>query len=159
MLETWQKMNTDPVCFGTRDSQYGAFRIPKSGRVKTIKLIYKSGGVTCSTAYDTTYWGCRHELYVDNGLLTVITNANKETVMPPAEDLMGYGESSCNKKDYYKLDGTTSSSPELVYPDLAIPLSVSRDQELQIWYTQDLIDCTESNNSGKTCVDVYALYA
>ena len=149
-------MNTDPVCFGTRDNQYGAFRIPNVGSLKTIKLIYKSGGVTCNKEANTTYWGCDYEQYGINGLLTVITTANKETVMPPVEDLKS--TTVCDK-DFWILDGTTRSSPELVFPDLSVPLSVSPNQELQIWYTQDLSDCSENNNSGKTCVDVYALYA
>ena len=159
MLETWQKMNTEPVCFGARDNQYGAFLIPKSGRLKAMKLIYKSGGVTCNPYFSTTFWGCRHEEYGNNALLTVITDANKKTVMPPVEFLKTSSERCGSKKDFYSLDGTTHSSPELVFPDLSIPLSVSRDQELQIWYTHDLIDCTEDNNSGETCVDVYGWYA
>ena len=156
MLDTWQKMNTEPVCFGTRDNQYGALRIPKSGRLKTIKLIYKSGGVQCNED-DATYWGCDYKDYGDNGLLTVITTANNETVMPPVEDLKS--STVCNR-DFWSLNGTTRTSPELVFPDLSVPLSVSRNQELKIWYTQDMYDCSEDNNSGsKTCVDAYAWYA
>ena len=38
-------MNTDPVCFGARDDRYGAFNITKTGRVKTMRLVHKSGSV------------------------------------------------------------------------------------------------------------------
>ena len=56
-------------------------------------------------------------------------------------------------------DGTSHTSPELVFRDLPNQLTVSRNQELQIWYGQDWIDCSEDNNSGTTYVDVYAWYA
>ena len=90
--------------------------------------------------------------------MTIITNANKESVLPPARDLKAL--SYCDKKKhFYSLSGTSHTSPELVFRDLPNQLSVSRNQELQIWYGQDWIDCSESNNSGETCVDVYAWYA
>ena len=38
------------------------------------------------------------------------------------------------------------------------PLSVSSNQEMQIWYGQDWKDTSEGNNSGKVCADVYAWY-
>ena len=90
--------------------------------------------------------------------MTIITNANKESVLPPAGDLKR--ESFCdNKKHFYNLDGISHTSPELVFRDLPNQLSVSRNQELQIWYGQDWIDCSESENNGTTCVDVYMWYA
>ena len=82
--------------------------------------------------------------------MTIITNASKESLLPPAGDLTSH---------FYSLNGTTHKSPKLVFSDLSNPLSVSRNQELQIWYGQDWIDNSEDINSGKTCVDVYAWYA
>ena len=90
--------------------------------------------------------------------MTIITNANKESVLPPAGDLKAH-RGCDNKKHFYRLDGTSHTSPELVFRDLPNQLSVSRNQELQIWYGQDWIDCSESGNNGTTCVDVYAWYA
>ncbi|KAL9956942.1 hypothetical protein ACROYT_G038507 [Oculina patagonica] len=157
-IENWQKINTEPVCFGARGNQYGAFNITKSGRLKTIKLIHKSGSIKCNPVDSASYWGCRYSgSYGNNGLLTIITNANKEAVLPPAGDLKAASQCD-NKKHFYSLDGTNHTSSELVFPDLSIPLSVSCNQELQIWYGQDWVDCSEDNNSGTTCVDVYAWY-
>ena len=34
----WQKFKNDPVCFGARDNQYGAFIVTKSGLVKAMKF-------------------------------------------------------------------------------------------------------------------------
>ena len=88
--------------------------------------------------------------------MTIITNAKKEVILPPAANLKPGSE---NKNHFYFLNGTTHKSPELVYNDLPIQVSVLRNQELQIWYTQDWIDWSEDNNNGTTCVDVYAWYA
>jgi len=63
------------------------------------------------------------------------------------------------KKHFYSLYGTTHTSPELIFPDPPNKLPVSRNQELQIWYGQDWRDRGEGDNSGGTCVDVYAWYA
>ncbi|XP_020605808.1 uncharacterized protein LOC110044588 [Orbicella faveolata] len=155
--ENWQKLNTEPVCFGAREGSYGAFNITKSGFLKTMKLVRKSGSIKCNPIDKASYWGCRYEpLYGKNGLLTIITNAKREAILPPAGDL----KAGCNdEKHFYSLNGTNHTSPELVFPDLPNKLPVSRNQELQIWYGQDWIDCSEDGNSNATCVDVYAWYA
>ncbi|KAL9958362.1 hypothetical protein ACROYT_G035368 [Oculina patagonica] len=155
--KNWQKINTEPVCFGALGNQYGAFNITKSGCLKRMKLIYKSGEVKCNPVDGASYWGCRHPTYDKNSLMTIITNANKEAVLPPVEDLKA--TSQCGVQHFYRLNETRHRSPELVYRGLTTQLNVSRNQELQIWYGQDLIDCSEADNSGKTCVDVYAIYA
>ena len=118
-----------------------------------------SGSIYCTKIHGASYWGCKNvnNDYGNNGLLTIITDVNKESVLPPAEDLKA--RSCDNNKHFYSLDETTHTSPELVFRDLSNPLSVSRNQELQIWYGQDWVDCSEDNNSGTTCVDVYAWYA
>ena len=88
--------------------------------------------------------------------MVIITNAKKEAILPSAEEMKS---NSCNKNHFYRLSGTTHTSPELVFRDLPKKVSVSRNQELQIWYGQDWIDCFEGWNNGKTCVDAYAWYA
>ena len=90
--------------------------------------------------------------------MTIITNDKKEAILPSAEKL-NRTDGGLTKKHFYTLIGTTHTSPELVFRDLPKKVSVSRSQELQIWYGQDWIDVLESGNSGKTCVDVYAWYA
>ena len=88
--------------------------------------------------------------------MTIITNAKKEAILPPAGDLKS---NYCPKKHFYSLNGTTHTSPELVFRNRPRKVSVSRNQELQIWYGQDWIDCSQDDNNGTTCVDVYAWYA
>ncbi len=165
ILDNWQKINTERVCFGARDDQYGAFNITKSGRLKAMKLIHKSGSIKCNPVDSASYWGCKNSAkYGNNGLLTIITNTNKEPVLPAAgdlsKDLRPVSDDVCHEiKHFYILEGTNHTSPELVFRDLSNQPTVSRNQELQIWYGQDWIDCSEGGNSGTTCVDVYAWYA
>ena len=84
--------------------------------------------------------------------MTLITDANKKVILPPGEDLKG------NTVHYYTLPGYHHNSTGLFFRNLVNPLSASSNQEMQIWYGQDWKDCFEKNNSGKTCVDVYAWY-
>ena len=89
--------------------------------------------------------------------MTIITDAKNEAILPPSGNLEVHG--GCFKNHFYSLNGTTHTSPELVFDDLTNKVSVSRNQELQIWHGQDWIGCTEQDNSGATCVDVYVWYA
>ena len=159
ILGSWQKVNTEPVCFGAKNNSYGAFTITKSGLLKTMKLVHKSGSVKCNTGKLESYWGCTYAPnYGNNGLMTIITNAKKEAILPSAGDLIANDDCK-KKKHFYILDGATHTSPELVYRDLPNEVLVSRSDKMQIWYGQDWIDCSEDNNNdATTCVDVYAWY-
>ena len=94
--------------------------------------------------------------------MTMITNARKEVLLPPTEDLEGFryngAPAGCQKPHFYSLGGIGIKSPQLVFRNLSNPLFLSRGQELQIWYGQDLVGCAENDNTGTTCVDVYAWY-
>ncbi len=116
-----------------------------------MKLVHKSGSLKCNIYTPASYWGCTNvHSFGNNALLTIITNTKGDAVLPSAGDL---------KANYfYHLNGITHTSPELVFSDQPNKVLVSRSQELQIWYGQDLIDHSEENNSGTTCVDVYAWY-
>ena len=160
LLDIWQKINTDPVCFGARDDKYGVFNITKTGRVKTMKLDYKSGSVKCNDDDDDSYWGCPYSAYADQELLTIITDSDAKALLPPTGDLIAREDSKGRfiKGHSYSLEGIGHKSPELVFRNLTSPLPLSRGQNLQIWYGQDYVDYTEDNNSGVTCADVYAWY-
>ena len=122
-----------------------------------MKLVHKSGSIKCNSDDPASYWGCTYESnYGNHDLMAIITNAEKEAILPPAGDL----KAGCNNiNSFYRLNGTSHTSPELVFGDLTNKVSVSRNQELQIWYGQDWIDCAEAGNSGTTCVDVFVWYA
>ena len=159
IVGSWQKVNKEPVCFGARNNKHGAFNITKSGLLKTMKLVHKSGSVKCNLNYNASYWGCTVvPYYGKNVLMTIITNAKKEAILPPAGKLKANGRPN-NANHFYSLNGITHTSPELVFGNLTNKVSLSRNQELQIWYGQDWMDCGENDNTGETCVDVYVWYA
>ena len=87
--------------------------------------------------------------------MTIMTNSNREALLPSQENLRSR---PCNKKHYYVLDGVNQGSPELILGNLPRPMSLLKDQELQIWYGQDWVDCSEHNNRGTTCVDIFGWY-
>ena len=151
MTDNWKKINTDPVCFGTKNDDFGSFEIQEAGKIYTFKLVHTSGSVTCDTNLESTKWGCLHIGLGRHRLLTVITYRNK-TVLPLAEFATGV-------HDYrYQLDRAHVNSLTLVFNLLPTLLVVSIGQQFLIWYGQDLADNSEGNNAGETCADVYALY-
>ncbi|XP_068686298.1 uncharacterized protein [Montipora foliosa] len=160
--EVWQKINEDPVCFGARDDQYGAFNMTKTGNVKAMKLVHRSGSIKCNSKDVASYWSCTSlKRYASNTFMTIITNANKKALMPTEKDLkmFNFRKHPCNhKKHFYVLEGIKQGSSELVLSSHSSPLRLFKNQELQIWYGEDWANCSEPGNSGTTCVDVFAWY-
>ncbi|XP_067030135.1 uncharacterized protein [Acropora muricata] len=139
-----------------RDNQYGAFNVTKTGLVKAMKLVHRSGSIECNPRDPSTFWSCSYvNLYPKNSFMTIITNSNREALLPPQEKLQ-LGQ--CSTKHYYVLEGVNQGSPELILGNLSRPLRLLKDQQLQIWYGQDWVDCSEYNNNGTTCVDIFAWY-
>jgi len=125
-----------------------------------MKVVRKSGSIHCNKVTSDSYWGCTYSpSNGDNALMTIITDANGGALLPPIQHMKAlHGHGECTKKHFYTLEGTGHKLPELVFRNLSSPLSLTRNQEVQIWYGQDWSGCSESNNSGTTCVDVYAWY-
>ena len=155
--DVWQKINNDPVCFGARDDRYGSFNVTKTGVVKSVKLVHRSGSIKCHPKYPSTFWSCGNiNYYPNNTFMTIITNAKGEALLPSVENIKAHG---CDDKEhFYVLDGVNQGSPELILGNLSRPLSLLKDQQLQIWYGQDWVDCSENNNNGTSCVDIFAWY-
>ncbi|XP_068684933.1 uncharacterized protein [Montipora foliosa] len=158
----WQKINEDPVCFGSRDDQYGVLVMTKTGNVKGMKLVHRNGSIKCNGNDDASYWSCTYlDAYANNTFMTIITTADKRVLMPREEHLkmFNFGYHPCDqKKHFYVLKGIKQGSSELLLSSHSSPLRLLKNQELQIWYGQDWADCSEYDNSGTTCVDVFALY-
>ena len=149
--ENWKKINTGPVCFGARDDSYGAFNITESGVIRTFKLVHLSGSIRCNHVDPPCYWGCDNPWFGDTRLQTVLTFKNRSALL-----LADYRK-NCGHS--YKIEGVGVNETELRFNNLPSPISVSVGDEFQIWYGQDLTYCSEGNNSGQTCADVYAWYA
>ena len=127
LTDNWKKINTDPVCFGTKNDDFGSFEIQEAGKIYSFKLVHTNGTVTCNTNFESTKWGCLHPDLGRRILLTVITYPNK-TVLPLAEFAKG-------SDDYrYQLDRAHVNSPTLVFNLLPTPLVVSIGQQFLIWY-------------------------
>ena len=154
--ENWKKINTDPVCFGAKNDLYGTFNITESGIIYTFKLVHLSGSVSCNQRDPSSYWGCDNPNFEEEKLLTIITFQNKSALW-----LADYKKTQNNNCRYYsyKIEGVGVNETELSFNNLPSPISVSVGQEFQLWYGADLKNCYEYDNSGRTCADVYALYA
>ncbi|XP_068734290.1 uncharacterized protein [Montipora capricornis] len=160
--EEWQKINENPVRFGARSNQYGAFHMTKTGDVKAMKLVHRSGSIKCNSNDVASYWSCTNlNYYASNTFMTIITNANKKALLPTEQDLKMFnsGNHPCNqKKHFYVLEEIKQGSSELVLSSHSSPLRLLKNQELQIWYGQDWVKCGEGDNTGTTFVDVFAWY-
>ncbi len=149
-------MTPSTVCLGAKGDTYGSFRIPASGDVITFKLTYLSGSVSCASNHHSN-WGCKYPT-LTHTMGTHITDSNRNRLLPKNEYLKG-GSHDCG---YYNLPWATPDSPELIFDHFSPPLSVTTDQEFQVWFTEDLygyLYCYESDNGlEKTCAEVYGLY-
>ena len=120
------------------------------------KWSCRNGSIKCNTVAIATYWSCRNsKAYASNTFMNIITNDNREAFLPSVVNLK---TTFCNKKHYFVLDGVNQGSPELIFGNSSRPLSLLKDQQLQIWYGQDWVDCSENGNSGTTYVDIFVWY-
>ena len=144
LVPSWLKVNTKGVCFGARDNLYGTFSMLHNGDISSFKLVHLSGRVSCSAHQNRfSYWGCD----VGENLFTYLTTVSNKTVFPQISWVGAY-----------KLSGIWSNSTELTFNNLTVPMKVSTGQQFRVWYSEDLLDVSEHDNGGKTCLDVFALY-
>ena len=147
---SWHEINTDAVCFGARDEDFGSFEADKSGHIYRIKLVHLSGSVNCIISQATaTKWSC-HVYF--NQLNTHITDQNDIPFFPARSAI------NLDSHLFYKLRGFDGNSSEIVFDSISTPLSVTAGQKFRVWYAEDLVKKTEQDNIGKSCVDVYVIY-
>jgi len=138
------KVNSKEVCFGTRGNSYGSFTMPYYGKISAFKLVHLRGSVSCRAVDNRfSYWRCD----VGEFLNTFLTNSTNAVVFPQISGI-----------NSYTLPGIWSNSTELTFKNLTVPLSVSKGQEFRVWYGEDLKDESETDNGGRACMDIYALY-
>ena len=144
------------VCFGAGGNNFGIFKIPVSGSITTFKLTYLNGSVSCAPDLNSN-WGCYHSAVSTHRMGTHITYSNGTRLLPKNEYLKG--GSSCQKL-YYSLPWATPDSQELIFDNFSVPLAVTANQELLVWFTEDLNNCGAGDNGPeKTCAEVHGLYA
>ena len=150
----WRKVNKSPVCFEAKGNRFGRFYVPE-GRLAAIKLVHLYGYVSCHvrSPYSWSYWGCGENRFVGNNLVNaVITNSSNYILLPPLQ----FQKDRIGK--WYRVPGYNSLSPELVLPSFSSPETVHSNQELRVWYGENLVKTWEGDNGGTVCADVYALF-
>ena len=119
-----------------------------------VKLIYLSGYVTCSVQISHwSFWGCGDHPSEKNHVSLPITTSTNALLMPPSQFFAHAGGAG----RWSQLPGYNSFSPEIILPRFS-PYSVSSGQELRLWFGDDLVNFTESDNAGLVCCNVYVLY-
>lgn len=156
-LGNWQKANTAPVCFGTRDTQPGSFYLPSGGGLAAIKLVHLYGYVSCDVRHPQhwSFWGCGQHRSLKQEVDVVITKSDdKQIILPPAE-FMKYNHQGGK---WARVPGYDSFSKEIVLTPFGKPYPVVAGQQLHLWYGEDLQNYTEGDNGGRVCCDVYAQF-
>ena len=143
----WLKLNKSPVCFGAKGDDFGRFSYHGNIFVRSFKLVHRSGKVSClkTRANSYSYWGCWRNPH----LAAILTDHSNNILAPDASIVQGNGR--------YNLPGYSSSSSELVFEKSGKPHVIFANNELRLWYGEDLRGHTEGDNAGKTCADVYGL--
>ena len=143
----WLKLNKSPVCFGAKGDDFGRFSYHGNIFVRSFKLVHLSGKVSCLKTRENSYsyWGCWRNPY----LAAILTDHSNNILAPDASIVQGNGR--------YNLPGYSSSSSELVFEKSGKPHVIFANNELRLWYGEDLRGHTEGDNDGKTCADVYGL--
>ncbi|CAH3129999.1 unnamed protein product [Pocillopora meandrina] len=153
----WQKANTAPVCFGTRDTQPGSFYLPSGGGLAAIKLVHLYGYVSCDVRHPQhwSFWGCgQHSSLKQEVDVVITTSDDKQIILPPAE-FMKYNHQGGK---WARVPGYDSFSKEIVLTPFGKPYPVVAGQQLHLWYAEDLQNYTEGDNGGRVCCDVYAQF-
>ena len=140
------------------------FSPPYNGTIIGIKLVHKTGSVTCDHYnYHYTNWGCHHQwdaLYVS----MIKHNANANELYYPTPTTQGLRSpnwiscpNGCNVLRY-ALDnyGLNDDSIELI--DYSKPYNVSISDAFSIQYSEGCCQTSTYDNDGTVYADVYFLY-
>ena len=145
------------MCFGAKDSQFGSFKVPSGGNIRKIRLVHLYGYVSCLVGPVTYWspWGCGLLSGTINYVGVTITTADDTVLLPPKQLTIHSGINN----GWSFISGYNSQSPELVLTRFSDDtITVASDQELRLWYSQDLFNGPEHDNGGRVCCDVYAVF-
>ena len=140
-----------PICYGAKNDEYATFKIPHTGSIKSVKLTYVSGRLDCNTDQNDYIWGCHNSPYSSgtDAVMLSITDTQNQIIVPKGQ---------MNSRGFITVSGIDSRSNELIL-ELDSTYEVQElNQELRVWYNQDLLDTGEYNNSGELCIYVTINY-
>ncbi|XP_046851402.1 uncharacterized protein LOC124444794 isoform X1 [Xenia sp. Carnegie-2017] len=131
-------------CIGAKNNQYAEFSYPGPSRfIIALKLQHTTGKIGCSPAHKSN-WGCSPS----SAMNIIITDTRNKRIFP-APSLITPGTNG----NWYISPGYNSNSPSITF---AVPgfRWLYHGQTFRIWYGEDLLGYTESDNHGKTCMNV-----
>ncbi|XP_066920978.1 uncharacterized protein [Clytia hemisphaerica] len=143
------------TCYGTKEDNYGKFNMKRAGKIQQITLVHKSGYVTCDKSKPEykSDWGC----FITDSVLstyvgTVVTRQDNSILFPffKLRDDGYYFINHRNGQKFYRM------TLYKVLPKTQIV--VRKDEEIRIWWGQDLLNINEDKSAGRHCVEVYAVY-
>lgn len=139
------KLTKEPVCFSAKGNKYGTFHTTIPGQISSFRLVHVSGAVGAFPG-GAGSWGTNQ-----NRFDTIITDSVNKVISPPVSMLNGYyGYNLPNRNSRF--------DPELNLPVIEPPFKVAINQAIRIWFGEDLVNKSESDNYGTSCVHVYANY-
>ena len=143
------------MCFSAKDDQFGQFTVPSGGSLLAIKLVHVYGYVTCdkNRVYHWSYWGCGTHSSLSDRVDVAITTSSNDVLLPPSQFME---QSWLFQHKWSKIPGYNSLSAELVLSVFSSPLTITSGQVLRLWYGEDLVNSSESDNGGTSCCDVFA---
>ena len=138
--ERWMKLHDDSssVCFGLQNNNYGVIKIKQQMETMYFKLVHRSGTMGYGTHPDNFWDGSS-----DNELAIYITNKFDQVIAP------GGITNLRNNYNYAYLP----DEDEVILSKLT-PVYLRRNEELRLWFSQDLSGSGQSVNNV-ICADVY----
>ena len=164
----------DNTCFSATDGEYALdykFNATYNGTINGVRLVYNSGGVTCSYAYALTNWGCHSSGgdLITTGVYKIpqeYTSSRDALLLYPTSDtddivsLSAYSSSSCQcDVSTYTMNSADLNSDEIELYSQTTKYNVSINDEFMLGYHEAICDRSWSDNQGTACAQVYFLYS
>lgn len=156
--EKWLNLTKGAVCFGGGGSEYATLVAPIEGFLMSIKLTHVSGLSSCernSPQYNSK-WGCSrsHPVHGGSPFNVVITTAPRNDILFPTHFFL-----EDNKGSYwYDKPEVGPNSPEIILTDASNPVYVTTNQELRVWFGEDLSNPGVKKQGGRVCITARAWY-
>ena len=140
------------------------FSPPYNGKVVGIKMVYKSGGVTCDyhNFNHKTKWGCGNHIFAQ----MIVHKTNTNQVYYPTSATQGVditkaltciNGNGCTVH-YYTTNNYGPDSDFIELIDYSNPYNVSTSDVFSLQYSEGCCGESTDDNNGTTYADVYFFY-
>lgn len=126
------------ICYGAKNDSFAAFKMSQVCQVVAIRLEHVSGRVRCKDD-SWSRWGCKGK-YCPKCLKTIVVK-NGKLWLP--KTITAYGR--------FGLDGFKMNDDVLIFKKDG---KLDKGEELQVWYGEDFMKFSESDNGGIHCINV-----